>query len=66
MIRSIDELIQSNLLAGAGAQSKLGLGVPGEDPFYGWAPDVVMLNESDLRKIEKQEERKARYEKRRK
>jgi hypothetical protein len=56
------------LIAGAGAQSKLGLNtvVPGEDTFYGWAPDVVMLNESDLRKIEKQEERKARYEKRRK
>jgi len=68
MIRSIDELIQSNLITGAGAQSKhaLGLNAPGEETFYGWGPDVQILTEGDLKKIEKQEERKARYEKRRK
>jgi hypothetical protein len=36
-----------------------------DDQLYGWAPDVQILTESDLKKIEKQEERKARYDKRR-
>jgi len=44
-----------------------GLGVTGavgEEVYYGWAPDVQILTETDLKKIEKQEERKARYDKR--
>jgi hypothetical protein len=38
---------------------------PIDEPFNGWAPDVQILTEADLKKIEKQEERKARYDKRR-
>ena len=32
-----------------------------DEPFQGWAPDIQILNESDLKKIEKQEERQQRY-----
>jgi len=35
-----------------------------DEPYNGWAPDVQILTENDLKKIEKQEERKARYDKR--
>lgn len=28
-----------------------------DEPFSGWAPDIQILNENDLKKIEKQEER---------
>jgi hypothetical protein len=27
--------------------------IGGEDQFYGWAPDVQILTENDLKKIEK-------------
>ncbi|CDW89370.1 swi snf-related matrix-associated actin-dependent regulator of [Stylonychia lemnae] len=61
MIRSLDQLLQP-------AQqnvSKFFQPSPIDEPFNGWAPDVQILTESDLKKIEKQEERKARYDKRR-
>ena len=64
-IRSIDEIIQPVLPTGAGQKGALLGAMPGEEQFYGWAPEVQVLTENDLRKIEKQEERKARYEKRR-
>lgn len=51
MIRCIDELVYTPI---PGAKLGGGLGmVPGEDQFYGWAPDVQKLTENDLRKIEK-------------
>lgn len=68
MIRTIDELMQSaNPMAQPKLAACLGItnaGITGEDQFYGWAPDVQILTENDLKKIEKQEERKARYDKR--
>ena len=66
MIRSIEELVQPSLLA-AGSVSKGSAGFAfggAEEQFYGWAPEVQILTENDLKKIEKQEERKARYDKR--
>lgn len=35
-----------------------------DQAFYGWGPDVQILTENDLRKIEKQEVRENRYRKR--
>jgi hypothetical protein len=68
IIRTIDELMQSaNPMAQPKLAAGLGItnaGITGEDQFYGWAPDVQILTENDLKKIEKQEERKARYDKR--
>lgn len=55
MIRTIEELVQPSILMGQPAKV-MGLGtgsVVNEEQFYGWAPDVNILNESDLKKVEK-------------
>lgn len=52
VIRSLDELYQQMNKKG---ESKLGNGL--DDQFYGWAPDIQVLSDSDLKKLEKQEER---------
>jgi hypothetical protein len=39
--------------------------VPAEEEFSGWAPDIQIVDDNELKKIEKQEERDARYKKRR-
>lgn len=38
---------------------------PFEDEFQGWGPEVQIIDESELKKIEKQEDRESRYRKRR-
>ena len=60
VIRSLDQLFQPQQQN----VSKFFQPSPIDEPFNGWAPDVQILSEGDLKKIEKQEERKARYEKR--
>lgn len=32
---------------------------------FGWAPEIQIIDDSDLKKLEKQEEREQRYKKRR-
>ena len=68
MIRTMEELKQwANPMVQPKLAACLGMGnagITGEDQFYGWSPDVQILTENDLKKIEKQEERKARYDKR--
>ena len=57
MIRSLDELYtQQKEVVNKFFQSN-----PMDEPFQGWAPDIQVLNENDLKKIEKQEERQQRY-----
>lgn len=53
MIRSLDELYQQN----KEPQSKFFQPSPIDEPFSGWAPEIQVLTENDIRKIEKQEER---------
>jgi len=48
MIRSIEELVPNQITGATGFGA-----VGGEDQFYGWAPDVQILTENDLKKIEK-------------
>jgi len=57
MIRSLDELYQQQ----KEVVNKFFQPSPMDEPFQGWAPDIQILNESDLKKIEKQEERQQRY-----
>jgi hypothetical protein len=57
MIRSLDELYQGQ----KEVVNKFFQPSPMEEPFQGWAPDIQILNENDLKKIEKQEERQQRY-----
>ena len=35
-----------------------------DEPFQGWAPEIQILTENDLKKIERQEERQQRYKNR--
>ena len=53
MIRSLDELYQQK----KEVVNKFFQLSPIDEPFQGWAPDIQILNEGDLKKIEKQEER---------
>ena len=53
MIRSLDELYQQQ----KEVVNKFFQPLPMDEPFQGWAPDIQILNENDLKKIEKQEER---------
>lgn len=53
MIRSLDELYQQNKEPSSKFFQSTGI----DEPFVGWAPDIQVLTENDLRKIEKQEER---------
>ena len=57
MIRSLEELYQPQ----KEAVNKFFQPSPMDEPFSGWAPDIQVLNENDLKKIEKQEERQQRY-----
>lgn len=57
MIRSLDELYQQQ----KEVVNKFFQPSPMDEPFQGWAPDIQILNENDLKKIEKQEERQQRY-----
>lgn len=59
MIRTIDELVQPmplqpgqqpKFVGGLGLQNNSGVT---DDQLYGWAPDVQILTETDLKKIEK-------------
>ena len=38
---------------------------PNKDAVEGWAPEVEILSEQDLKRIEKQEDRESRMRKRR-
>ena len=57
MIRSLDDLYQPQ----KEVVNKFFQPSPMDEPFQGWAPDIQMLNEAELKKIEKQEERQQRY-----
>lgn len=57
MIRSLDELYQPQ----KEVVNKFFQPSPMDEPFQGWAPDIQILNEGELKKIEKQEERQQRY-----
>jgi len=45
-------------------QSKLFPVNPYEESTFNWCPSVQKISEAELKKLEKQEERKARYDKR--
>lgn len=47
VIRSLDELYQQN------TKDKLAA----MEDFYGWAPEIQVLTENDMKKLERQEER---------
>jgi len=49
MIRSLDELYHQQ----KEVANKFFSPSPMEEPFSGWAPDIQILNENDLKKIEK-------------
>ena len=38
---------------------------PYEDDYHGWGPDIQIIDEAELKKLEKQEDRESRYRKRR-
>lgn len=71
MIRSLDTLggaATGGLLSVSKAhylKSSAALLEPDEDVVSGWAPEVEILTEQDLKKIEKQEDRESRMRKRR-
>lgn len=60
MIRSLDELYQPP----KESVNKFFTPNPMDEPFNGWAPEIQLLSEGDLKKIEKQEERQNRYKNR--
>jgi len=60
MVRSLDELYQPQ----KENVSKFFSPNPMDEPFHGWAPEIQLLSENDLKKIEKQEERQQRYKNR--
>ena len=64
MIRSL-ETIQGTQSAAQRKQANYFKTSPYEDEFKGWAPDVQIIDEAELKKLEKQEERESRYRKRR-
>ena len=49
-MQSANPMVQPKLAAGLGIGNA---GMTGEDQFYGWSPDVQILTENDLKKIEK-------------
>jgi len=53
MLRSLDELYQPR----KEVVNKFFQPSPMDEPFQGWAPDIQILNENELKKIERQEER---------
>ena len=61
MMRSMDELYQQQPKESV---NKFFAPSPMDEPFAGWAPDIQLLSENDLKKIEKQEERQQRYKNR--
>ena len=66
MIRSLDTLATQGLNSGKNHfKSSVGLLEPNQDQVNGWAPEVDILSEQDLKKIEKQEDRESRMRKRR-
>ena len=68
MIRSLDTLGE-----GPGSKNSLRNGVggaysllePDKEQLEGWAPEVEIISEQDLKRIEKQEDRESRMRKRR-
>lgn len=70
MIRSLDTLGSSSAQIGNTKNHHFKAGVtsllePNSDLVEGWAPEVEILSEQDLKKIEKQEDRESRMRKRR-
>ena len=81
MIRSLDTLggatgpLSGAAGGGSGRGGKSGLSAallqlgnnnePNKDQVSGWAPEVEILSEHDLKRIEKQEDRESRMRKRR-
>ena len=65
MIRSLDTL----RLEGSGSNSRMKSGGvltdASGDPVEGWAPEVEILSEAELKRLEKQEDREQRMRKRR-
>jgi hypothetical protein len=60
MIRSLDTVAENS--RGKPSYFK---SAPFEDEFQGWGPEVQIIEEAELKKIEKQEDRDARMKKRR-
>jgi hypothetical protein len=56
LIRSLDELYKPPK-----DQSEKFFDPSAEEQFQGWSPELVVLSEADLKKMEKQEERQQRY-----
>ena len=67
MIRSLDTLATSagGMTGKNHFKSSVGLLESNKDQASGWAPEVEILSEQDLKKIEKQEDRESRMRKRR-
>jgi hypothetical protein len=67
MIRSLDTLAPVSGSSKSNGYFKSGVGLlePNIDQVLGWAPEVEILSEQDLKKIEKQEDRESRMRKRR-
>ena len=67
MIRSLNTLVpqQSNSRANNFFKSSITQGMGGleDSNFTGWGPEVQILSEADLKRIEKQEDRESRYRK---
>ena len=59
MIRSLDTVNPQNQ-----GNRQSSFAKANEDVFMGWGPQVKILQENDLKKIEKAEDRDARIEKR--
>ena len=65
MIRSLDTLASTGGFQGKGKSGLSSLLEPNKDQVSGWAPEVEILSEQDLKRIEKQEDRESRMRKRR-
>jgi len=68
MIRSLETVCTNNATNGKNPNLNTNFFKtnPYDDTFVGWTPDVQMLTENDLKKIEKQEERESRVKRRQK
>ena len=69
MIRSLETLAPENSSLrghqGGFFKPSVGLLEPNPEQAQGWAPEVEILSEQDLKRIEKQEDRETRMRKRR-